>query len=45
MPSPILFNLYGALPAAGGRDLSPRDGIEDGRGTLLQALGVRFAPS
>ncbi len=39
-----VFNLYGAWPADGGQDEAPRDGIEDTRGRLLQALGVRFAP-
>ncbi len=38
------FDLYGAPPGATYRDAAPRDGIDDARGRLLQALGVRFAP-
>jgi len=38
------FDLYGARAGTGYRDVAPRDGIDDARGQLLQALGVRFAP-
>jgi len=39
-----VFDLYGAGPSGAFRDDSPRDGIDDTRGALLQALGVRFSP-
>jgi hypothetical protein len=39
-----LFQLYGDRQAKGYRDEEPKDGIDDERGRLLQALGVRFAP-
>lgn len=38
-----LFDLYGAGSAAY-RDQAPKDGVDDDRGRLLHALGVRFAP-
>jgi hypothetical protein len=38
------FQLYGPAPGTGFPDVAPRDGIEDSRGRLLHALGVRFAP-
>jgi len=38
------FQLYGDRHAKGYRDELPKDGIDDERGRLLQALGVRFAP-
>ena len=39
-----VFELYGPAVGSGFRDVAPRDGIDDARGALLQALGVRFAP-
>ncbi len=39
-----VFELYGPTNGTGFRDEAPKDGIEDGRGRLLHALGVRFAP-
>jgi len=38
------LQLYGDRQAKGYRDEVPKDGIDDERGRLLQALGVRFAP-
>lgn len=38
------FDLYGAPVGAPYRDASPLDGIDDRRGALLEALGVRFSP-
>jgi len=39
-----VFQLYGPAAGPGFQDVAPRDGIDDSRGNLLQALGVRFAP-
>jgi len=39
-----MFELYGPAVGSGFRDVAPRDGVDDARGELLHALGVRFAP-
>ena len=43
-PATERFHLFGDTSAAGYRDESPRDGIDDGRAAWLEALAVRFAP-
>ncbi|MEZ4412042.1 MAG: hypothetical protein R2910_03545 [Gemmatimonadales bacterium] len=39
-----IFQLYGPAAGNGFMDVAPRDGVDDTRGELLHALGVRFAP-
>jgi len=43
-PASVQFQLYGDREAPGYVDQSPKDGVDDSRGELLHALGVRFAP-
>ncbi len=38
------FHLYGNRDDPSFRDEDPRDGVDDARGRLFHALGVRFAP-
>ncbi len=43
-PASDTLHLFGDKAAPGYTDISPKNGIDDGRDALLHALGVRFAP-
>jgi hypothetical protein len=40
----VRLHLYGDRSSPGYRDVDPRDGIDDERGRVLEALAYRFAP-
>jgi hypothetical protein len=43
-PANVAVGLWGDPASAAYRDVAPRDGIDDARGEVLLALGVKFAP-